>query len=70
MSRLDRIVIDECHSLLNDEYDFRSAVQLLDQLVGQDGDPDDPPDGHVDPHITHIETSTTRAVIVPQRTMT
>lgn len=31
--RLDRIVIDECHIILNDQADFRPQMQRLGQLI-------------------------------------
>jgi superfamily II DNA helicase RecQ len=33
LHRLDRIVIDECHIVLNDQTDFRPQMQRLGQLV-------------------------------------
>ena len=32
--QLDRIVIDECHNILNDQADFRSRLQRMGELVG------------------------------------
>ena len=32
--RLDRIVIDECHHILNDQADFRNRLQRMGELVG------------------------------------
>ena len=34
MQQLDRIVIDECHVVLNDKMDFRKQLQQLGQLCG------------------------------------